>query len=111
MGHRPMPTPDKLNKTNPEGLQNYEDHSIPSLSTSPNSGDGALSLTNMALLHGALSSLSLTDKCALSLTLQSQSTMSPGIEGARQGHADDFEVKSKKKCIDLPKTIMCCVVY
>jgi hypothetical protein len=52
-----------------------EDEDVFSLSTSPSNSnsDSALSLTNMDLLHGALSSLSLTDKCALSLTIQQQS--------------------------------------
>lgn len=84
-----------------------EDDAAPPLSSSPNSGhDSTLSMNNMALLHGALSSLSLTDKCALSLTLQNQST---GVSNERrtlsvlgvtggdsigQGHSEDFEVQS-----------------
>lgn len=69
--------------------------------SSPSASD---SISNMSLLHGALSSLSLTDKCALSLTLQGQtsSKTSSHLESSFSGESgahgcrtpDDFEVKS-----------------
>mmetsp|Transcript_15268 Transcript_15268/g.22982 ORF Transcript_15268/g.22982 Transcript_15268/m.22982 type:complete len:868 (+) Transcript_15268:91-2694(+) len=64
---------------------------------------GETGVSNMTLLQGALSSLSLTDKCALSLSLGG------GQSGART--PDDFEVQSvlsetDKESLDLAMSMM-----
>lgn len=47
-------------------------------------------MSTIALLHGALSALSLTDKCALSLSMGGTG------HGSRTPLSDDFEVKGKR---------------
>ena len=65
--------------------------------TSEKTSDISLSMSNMELLHGALSSLSLTDKCALSLSmsLTGQSSDLLVNEQRERGRRspDDFEVE------------------
>lgn len=55
---------------------------------------GSERLSTMVLLHGALSALSLTDKCALSLSLGGSGTDS------RPALSDDFEVITDCICND-----------
>ena len=65
--------------------------------TSEKTSDISLSMSNMELLHGALSSLSLTDKCALSLSMSltgQSSDLLVNEQRERGRHSpDDFEVE------------------